>query len=317
MGLLSQVRWPRELKKHWRYLVARYGAYPIIWCLAGETTMPAYDSTRKEEERKELRAAWAKVGTYLREIDPYHHPITAHHNSFREVDPRSMVDVDMLQCGHGYASMERAPRFVTDHVRLKPRKPVLIGEVCYEGEYGANWQDMQRYHFWTSITNGSTGHTYGAHAIWQFITRSEDFVGMRVYGIGTWEDAMKHPGSGQLGMSKRLLERYPWWEFEPRRERRWDDSKRISPFATGIPGKVWMIYLSSEAIDGRFWGLAGKSINIERGAQFRAYFFNPMTGQETDVGQVQPDSHGRWAIPRKIENHDMILVLEAPGIRRT
>ena len=24
------------LKKHWRYLIARYGAYPVIWCAAGE-----------------------------------------------------------------------------------------------------------------------------------------------------------------------------------------------------------------------------------------------------------------------------------------
>jgi hypothetical protein len=29
-----------RMKQHWRYLVARYGAYPVIWCLAGEGTMP-------------------------------------------------------------------------------------------------------------------------------------------------------------------------------------------------------------------------------------------------------------------------------------
>ena len=31
-----------KMKKHWRYLVARWGAYPVIWCLAGEALMPFY-----------------------------------------------------------------------------------------------------------------------------------------------------------------------------------------------------------------------------------------------------------------------------------
>ena len=31
-----------RMKQHWRYLVARWGAYPAIWCLAGEGTMPYY-----------------------------------------------------------------------------------------------------------------------------------------------------------------------------------------------------------------------------------------------------------------------------------
>jgi hypothetical protein len=29
------------LRQHWRYLIARYGAYPVIWCAAGEAQMPS------------------------------------------------------------------------------------------------------------------------------------------------------------------------------------------------------------------------------------------------------------------------------------
>src|ERR1035437_7440289 len=29
-----------KLKKHWRNLIARWGAYPVVWCLAGEGAMP-------------------------------------------------------------------------------------------------------------------------------------------------------------------------------------------------------------------------------------------------------------------------------------
>jgi hypothetical protein len=27
-----------KVKKHWRYLIARWSAYPVVWCLAGEGT---------------------------------------------------------------------------------------------------------------------------------------------------------------------------------------------------------------------------------------------------------------------------------------
>src|SRR5205085_2823828 len=29
-----------RMKKHWRYLVARYGALPVVWCVAGEINLP-------------------------------------------------------------------------------------------------------------------------------------------------------------------------------------------------------------------------------------------------------------------------------------
>ena len=32
----------RKLKAHWRYLIARYGAWPVVWCAAGEANLPWY-----------------------------------------------------------------------------------------------------------------------------------------------------------------------------------------------------------------------------------------------------------------------------------
>ena len=31
-----------KVKAHWRYLVARYGALPVVWCVAGEANLPYY-----------------------------------------------------------------------------------------------------------------------------------------------------------------------------------------------------------------------------------------------------------------------------------
>ncbi len=31
-----------KMKAHWRYLIARYGALPVVWCAAGEANLPWY-----------------------------------------------------------------------------------------------------------------------------------------------------------------------------------------------------------------------------------------------------------------------------------
>jgi len=65
--------------------------------------------------------------------------------------------------------------------------------------------------FWVCMLNGAAGHTYGANGIWQN-NRPGDPHGKSPHG-GTYgkissQDAMHLPGSGQVGMGKKLFERY-------------------------------------------------------------------------------------------------------------
>jgi len=46
---------------HWRYLVARYAAWPVIWCLAGEGAMPYYLSADPAGDTERLRAIWPEI----------------------------------------------------------------------------------------------------------------------------------------------------------------------------------------------------------------------------------------------------------------
>ncbi len=50
-----------KMKRHWRYLVARWGAYPVVWCLAGEGTMPYYLSPTKERDAEEQKQGWTEL----------------------------------------------------------------------------------------------------------------------------------------------------------------------------------------------------------------------------------------------------------------
>ncbi len=73
------------LKKHWDYLVARYGAYPVVWCAAGEAMMKYYlaDSQMDPEKWKTMRQnEWSVLVQYIRSIDGHQRMITIHPTNY-------------------------------------------------------------------------------------------------------------------------------------------------------------------------------------------------------------------------------------------
>ena len=57
------------MRAHWRELVARYAAYPVIWVLAGEASLPWYDRLFLPEtlgDAAHLAGQWAEVASATR-----------------------------------------------------------------------------------------------------------------------------------------------------------------------------------------------------------------------------------------------------------
>jgi len=305
-------------KKHWRNLVARYGAYPVVWCVAGEVKLPTYSKLNDAETVERIgefqSRAWTDVARYVREIDPYANLVTVH--PWAELAGRlsvtddSVLDFDMLQTGHGGVDiLKRGIETVIAASARTPRKPVVDGEPCYEGIMGTAWQDQQRFVFWTHMLSGSVGHTYGAQGIWQMSTREDPYS--QEWGTGFWPEAMNYPGSAQVPLGKKLFERYDWPGFEPMTLAEGDQQGRISALASGMPGKVWLFYFTPMYLDAIFFGVQGLKISIEPGVRYRAFFYNPRTGDEVDGGMVEPDSDGTWPVPARPTMEDWVLVLEA------
>ena len=100
------------MKRHWRYLVARYGAYPVVWCLAGEASMAWYRSEQRDADGALQKRGWTDIARYLHEIDPCGHPITIHptDSARNTVEDPAVLDFDMLQTGTltGAASRSRS-----------------------------------------------------------------------------------------------------------------------------------------------------------------------------------------------------------------
>jgi hypothetical protein len=306
-----------KIKQHWRYLVARWGAYPVVWCLAGEGAMPYYLSKTREKDVADLRTGWTELGHYVRQVDPYHRLVTIHptDRARDQVTDDSVLDFDMLQTGHG--GRDSIPNTVAQVVQERERKPtmpVLVGEVNYEGLMLGNFPEIMRLAFWGSMLSGAAGHTYGANGLWQVNTRAKPYGPSphgATWGDQPWEDAYRLPGSAHLGLAKRLLARYPWWKFEPHQE--WIDPAAgkddyFAPYAAGIPGQVRVIYLYRPRFP---WDATCPTVKkIEPGVRYRAFYFDPRTGREHPLGTVEPGPEGTWPVPIQPVLEDWVLVLE-------
>jgi len=298
-----------KIKKHWRYLIARWGAYPVIWCLAGEGAMPYYLSKNPQEDIATQKKGWTEVGQYVHKTDPYGHVVTIH-NGRSEVEDPAVLDFDMLQTGHGgWTSIPNTEDMITSAQLKTPPMPVFAGEVCYEGILESSRQEIQRFMFWTCILNGAGGHTYGANGIWQVNTHEHPFGPSphgRSWGDVAWDVAARLPGSQHIGLSKGLLMKYPWWRFEPHAEwvdPHWTHGDYLKPYAAGIPGELRIIFIPPA------WN-APTVKSLEPNVSYRAFYFDPKSAEEHDLGSVTPDSTGAWPAPLTPTFADWILVLD-------
>ncbi|AGA26745.1 apiosidase-like domain-containing protein [Singulisphaera acidiphila] len=223
-----------KAKAHWRYLVARYGAWPVTWCVAGEANLPWYLAKGFPFDDREQVHGWTEVLRYVRTIDPFRRPLTIHptalgpYTARHATDDSGLLDFDMLQTPHGQReAADVTLQAARDSYAAKPTMPVIDGEASYEQLLGQIPAEWTRAMFWICMASGSAGHTYGANGIWQCNRREQPHGNSPTggtYGTIPWDDAMKLPGSSQVGAGKKFLEGFPWHRFEPLPDSvAWDD----------------------------------------------------------------------------------------------
>lgn len=228
-GYYMQFMGEEKVKQHWRYLIARYGAMPVVWCAGGEANLPWYLAKGFPYDDRKQVTGWTHVLKYIRETDPYRRPLTIHPTGLGRLSARnatddaSLLDFDMLQTPHGQQDAV-APTVLTMRQSYadEPVMPVIDGEASYEMLSDSLPTQWTRAMFWLCMTNGAAGHTYGANGIWQVNRKGQphgpspqhppDSAG---YGKIPWDEAMNLPGSGQLGFGKKLFEQFQWQRFAP------------------------------------------------------------------------------------------------------
>jgi hypothetical protein len=277
-------------KRHFRNLIARYGAYPVIWILGGET-----------EKRQ---GQWYELAEYVDAIDPYDRLLTNHTSHLRgALEGHAFFDFDMDATGHDSWKtvnevLAKLRRSAGDH----PVKPFVSGESCYELHMQQNPAYLQRYQFWALMLAGAAGHTYGAAGIWHMGTPEEhgNWGGWdhQPYDLTTWNEGMHFPGSAQLGRGKALLESLPWQQFSERPEWVGKDA-----FAAGIAGRMRVIYQPIRGVY-KWDGIEIKQ--IEPG-NWSAFYFDPVSGRRHDLGVHRLS--GTWQSPNVPSPQDWVLVM--------
>jgi hypothetical protein len=198
-----------KMKKHWRYIIARYGAYPVFWIAGGEVYDPPEEVARRHKEplgTPRIPGGWTEVARYIHATDPYHHPVTVHEMlpsyDFPAQD-ESLMDFDLFQAAHlGWSSIAIEVAQLDMHrSRTTVTKPEVMGEIGYETLGATHLEDFQRVAFWVAMLNGAAGHTYGANGTWESYARDKPLHRMR-WSLMSWEEGMSLDTSKLLKSEK-------------------------------------------------------------------------------------------------------------------
>jgi len=304
-----------KMKKHWRYLIARWGALPVIWCAAGETTMAFYlakDQQKKDEEAF-LKNGWTEVIQYVKDTDPYKRILSTHaayhcRTTRESINKPELLDFDMQQTGHGnVASLQSAQAL--DGWRDQPVMPVMSGESRYEAlaipiPLPA---EAPRQAFWAhAVNSGLAGNTYGANGIWQLNGINKPYgnsPGGNNWGITPWNEAMLLPGSTQIGAARKLIESIPGWNsFEPKPEMitKWSASD-TAVLAVTSGNQSALAFLPSP-------GTIAITLPVQN-QSYKAFWFNPVTVTKEKEFTLTTDASGKIESTSPAAKQDWVLVL--------
>jgi len=345
-----------KMNKHWRYIVARYGAYPVFWIAGGEIYDPPANVGAKLPglvhgcSIQDLRSpGWTEVVNYIRKVDPYHHPLTVH-----EIDPpfdtsvhdQHLTDFDLFQAGHrGWPSIATEVALLNTHYsRTKLVKPLVVGEIGYEENFGAHYEDFQRTAFWLAMLNGAAGFTYGTLITAEAYDTEHAFHRFGITSFKNWREGMALPGSYQTGNASKLLRQYPWFNFTPHPE--WiaprgttllEPQDLDTGFDIDLIAELTKPDLNPNAIlpagewrrrGGTFKlpyaaGISGKIrmvylpgpgridpvvvptiFKLEPGVCYHSFYWEPTLGVKVDLGSVQCSEPGRVLVKEDFDHTD-------------
>lgn len=307
-----------KMKKHWRYLIARYGAYPLTWTLCGEVAMPWYLAENQAEQKQWQREKWAEISHFVRTTDPYRRLLTVHPGGEGVAQPlteMSQIDFTMAMPGHnGFHTVARALTQLKDLQTRYPDKPAMQGEISFEGMYGSSKEDVQRIFFWSNMLSGAVGHCYGADALWQFNTLQKPFgkspLG-HIWGNTPWEIAYQWAGATQVGVGKKILEKYPFHQLKPSQsliEPAASEKDVFQPYCAATPDDSLRILYFARGIAP--WNQNYTLKKLQPNAHYLVQYIDPITGNLGDEKHITSTEQGTWKIAAAPILQDWVVVVK-------
>lgn len=313
-------------KKLWRYLYARYAAFPCILVLCGESKLPWYQSKNWGADGSRQAEQWTEVIRSLRNLNTFGRPVAIHPGpdiwnqdaSYPPLTDMELVDFYYGMGGHGavneWENLSVCINNMNDYRASFPGRAAMVGECLFEGMMGGGCgPKMQRALFWLSVLNGAPGHCYGADALWQMNSRNDLFGDTtslgRAWGNFPWEEACHWGGSTMVAVGKKIIECFEWWRFE--RHPEWVDPAVETEkgyghvaAAAGIPGELRLIYISRR-------GMKTTLKHLDPSVNYKVSYIDPLTGNNYPCHtECRPDANGNWVYPQGPISQDWLLLIE-------
>lgn len=281
LNALGKNTVPEEYERYTKYLLARYGAMPVIYLVSA-------DGNGKEPGIRES-------GKMLEKWDSYQQPRGIHYSPSDEYVPRwfsgdpdefylhhnrsyqgdSWLDFQWCQTGHdGKHILHKVEKMYHNH----PTKAVANGEPTYERigdpDKATDW--WQGHEAWSQLMSGGTmGVVYGAAGLWNWKIRTEE-PGFEPWSTtaASWEEAMKFGGSIYPGLLGKALKDYNTTDMELGQHL--TDGK----YLLFKKDNLYISYLPE-----------GGSIRIrELREGLPIVFYDPKTGQTKETGKVTSET---------------------------
>lgn len=218
-----------ELRDYYRYIVARYQAYNVVWVLSGE-----YDYF-------EMKDQFSLLALYVKEIDALGHLLTIHpgpNNSKDELlgnmsssqhfQDQEWLDFHMLQ------TWEPSERYWTVHdYKLTPIRPIVNGEPGFEMMWKHD-RDRLRKEAWTTYMSGGAVFAYEAHGIWFWNNGNNPSYQPHP----KWKEVIDNPCGYDMQRIVEFFARIPdWQQLVP------NDAVVDNGFCLASPPQRYIIYL--------------------------------------------------------------------------
>jgi len=305
LGWYPLVDTDLEGVKHFaRYVVARYGAYPMVWTLGGEVA--GYEP----ELRQSRIDRWREVALTIRDVDGYQHPITAHAAAERPIAPYCQ-DEDWLTLTlnqHGHGDFDLSTSHYGEHLAAYPGRPLVEGESLYEGlhtlESAGRRQvtdTMVRQAAYRAVQSGCCGYTYGAQGCWNAAWEPGHHASM--WGDVPWYESVDLTGAEQLGYMRRFYENVGWARLRPAdscfRASLALNNDAYAPRVTADEKMSTVILHFGEAF---LTGLPD--------LPYAMHWFDPRTGTCSVAGNGRRPVAGELALAARPDGRDWLLVVQ-------
>lgn len=300
----------------------------VVWVLGGDRPAAILPSPQGEDTNTVARENALEEGidwtpiwrTFAHEILEAtegaalitYHPQGGYASSSQFLHTATWLSFNMMQSGHGGGHDVPVWNWIHRDRDFAPAKPTLDAEPNYE-DHPVNpwpvWNEANGYfrdydvrkQMYRAIFAGACGAVYGHHSVWQFYDERYEPIN---HAECMWTEALTRPGAEQVGFLRELME-----------------SRRPM---TRIPDQHLIVEVPTEpaahpramrCINGThayvYFPLAGQRLSIDltmfKGAA-EAYWFNPRSGETTEVGHVESDKPYEFTSPAN--ELDMVLILE-------